>query len=153
MCELQGSVREGMVMFRLLLEDLKKNMENEKGAINSFCQGMQDAIAKTHAAMAMEVQRQFETKERLFRSQLVSLASVLPILQMHLLMCTTFSTSASKYEFLDLAYPMMERLTAVTQISPPVRPSQNANIKTNFRTEFTHALDAWVGASKVRVNI
>jgi hypothetical protein len=151
-CELQGSVREGMVMFKLLIEDLKKNMETEKSAINSFCQGMQEAIAKTHAAMAMEVQRQFETKERLFRTQLLSLASVLPILQMHLLMCTTFSTSASKYDFLDLAYPMMERLTAVTQISPAVRPSQNANIKTNFRTEFGNALDPWVGPSKVNAN-
>ncbi|CAB3362445.1 Hypothetical predicted protein [Cloeon dipterum] len=147
-CELQGSVREGMVMFRVLLDELKKNMECEKNSINSFCQGMQEAIAKTHAAMAIEVQRQFENKERLFRSQLVSLASVLPILQMHLLMCTTFSTSATKYEFLGLAYPMMERLSAVTQISPAVRPNQTATIKTNFRSEFGHALDAWVGPSK-----
>ncbi|XP_059490356.1 RING finger protein 207-like isoform X2 [Neocloeon triangulifer] len=147
-CELQGSVREGMVMFRLLLDELKKNMESEKSSINSFCQGMQEAIAKTHAAMAMEVQRQFETKERMFRTQLVGLASVLPILQMHLLMCTTFSTSATKYEFLGLAYPMMERLTAVTQISPSVRPNQNSNVKTNFRSEFGHALDPWVGPSK-----
>jgi len=139
-----------MVMFRLLLEDLKKNMDTEKTSINSFCQGMQEAIAKTHGAMVMEVQRQFESKERLFRTQLVTLASVLPILQMHLLMCTTFSTSASKYEFLDLAYPMMERLTAVTHISPAVRPTQNASVKTNFRTEFGHALDPWVGASKVQ---
>lgn len=93
--------------------------------------------------------RQFETKERLFRSQLVTLASVLPILQMHLLMCTTFSTSASKYEFLDLAYPMMERLTAVTQLGPSVRPAQTSQIRTNFRAEFSHALEPWVGMSKL----
>lgn len=64
-------------------------------------------------------------------------------------MCTTFSTAASKYEFLDLAYPMMERLTAVTQIGPPVRPSQTSQIKTNFRAEFSHALEPWVGMSKL----
>lgn len=64
-------------------------------------------------------------------------------------MCTTFSTAASKYEFLDLAYPMMERLTAVTQIGPPVRPSQTSQIRTNFRAEFSHALEPWVGASRL----
>jgi hypothetical protein len=58
-CELQGSVREGMVLFRTLLEELKKNMDLEKNTINSFCQGMQEAIAKTHASMIMEVQRYF----------------------------------------------------------------------------------------------
>ncbi|KAF4533083.1 hypothetical protein B566_EDAN017270 [Ephemera danica] len=149
-CELQGSVREGMVLFRTLLEELKKNMDLEKNTINSFCQGMQEAIARTHASMIMEVQRQFETKERLFRNQLVNLASILPILQMHLLMCTTFSTSASKYEFLDLAYPMMERLAAVIQLGPSVKPVQGSQIKTNFRAEFSHSLEPWVGMSKLR---
>lgn len=44
-------------MFKTLLEELQQNMESEKHTINSFCQGMQEAIAKTHASMIMEVQR------------------------------------------------------------------------------------------------
>jgi hypothetical protein len=44
-------------MFKTLLEELRHNMESEKHTINSFCQGMQEAIAKTHASMIMEVQR------------------------------------------------------------------------------------------------
>ncbi|XP_063220388.1 RING finger protein 207-like isoform X2 [Bacillus rossius redtenbacheri] len=55
-CELQNSVREGLLMFKTLLEELRQNMETEKHTINSFCQGMQEAIAKTHANMIMEVQ-------------------------------------------------------------------------------------------------
>ncbi|XP_063220389.1 RING finger protein 207-like isoform X3 [Bacillus rossius redtenbacheri] len=120
-CELQNSVREGLLMFKTLLEELRQNMETEKHTINSFCQGMQEAIAKTHANMIMEVQRQFETKERQFRGQLVSLSTVLPLLQLHLLLCSSFSTSANKYQFLDLAYPMMDRLASVSQLSHPLR--------------------------------
>lgn len=56
-CDLQNSVREGLLMFKTLLEELRRNMESEKHTINSFCQGMQEAIAKTHASMIMEVQR------------------------------------------------------------------------------------------------
>lgn len=55
------------------MDELRRNMDAEKHTINSFCQGMQEAIAKTHAAMIMEVQRQFESKERIYRSQLLLL--------------------------------------------------------------------------------
>ncbi|KAJ4439377.1 hypothetical protein ANN_07499 [Periplaneta americana] len=148
-CDLQNSVREGLLMFKTLLEELRRNMESEKHTINSFCQGMQEAIAKTHASMIMEVQRQFETKERQFRGQLVSLGTVLPLLQLHLLLCSAFSSSANKYQFLDLAYPMMDRLAAVSQLSQPLRPVQSSQIRTNYRSEFSHALEPWVGKSVI----
>lgn len=48
-------------------------MDSEKHTINAFCQGMQEAMAKTHATMIMEVQRQFESKDRIYRSQLLLL--------------------------------------------------------------------------------
>nr|CAD7434140.1 unnamed protein product [Timema monikensis] len=146
-CDLQNSVREGLLMFKNLLEELHHNMDTEKHTINSFCQGMQEAIAKTHSNMIMEVQRQFETKERQFRSQLMSLSTVLPLLQLHILLCSSFSSSANKYQFLDLAYPMMDRLAAVSQLSHPLRPVQSSQIRTNYRNEFSHSLEPWVGKS------
>ena len=65
--------------------------------------------------------RQHEVKDKLFRSQLASLGALLPIIQVHLLMCTTFSSSASKYEFLDLVFQLMERLAAIAHLSHPLR--------------------------------
>lgn len=65
--------------------------------------------------------RQYEVKDKLFRSQLASLGALLPIIQVHLLMCTTFSSSASKYEFLDLVFQLMERLAAIAHLSHPLR--------------------------------
>lgn len=65
--DLQSSVRDGLIALKGLLDELRRNMEQEKHTINTFCQGMQEAMAKTHAAMIMEVQRQFESKERTFR--------------------------------------------------------------------------------------
>lgn len=50
-------------------------MDTEKHAVNTFCQGMQEAMAKTHAAMVMEAQRQYESKERIYRSHLVALGT------------------------------------------------------------------------------
>lgn len=55
------------------MDELRRNMDSEKHTINTFCQGMQEAMAKTHAAMIMEVQRQFESKDRIYRSQLLVL--------------------------------------------------------------------------------
>ena len=57
LCEVQNSVREGLLMFKTHLEELRHNMDCEKHTINTFCQGMQESIAKTHSNMMMEVQR------------------------------------------------------------------------------------------------
>ena len=32
---------------------------------------------------------------------------------MHLIMCTTFSSTANKFEFLNMAYHLIDRLTAL----------------------------------------
>lgn len=119
--ELQNSIRDGLIMFKNLLDELRQNMDSEKHTINTFCQGMQEAIAKTHANMIMEVQRQYETKEKGFRNQLMTLGAVLPTLQIHSLLCTNFANAANKFQFLELAYVIFERLNAVTQLSHPLR--------------------------------
>lgn len=55
------------------MDELRRNMDTEKHTINTFCQGMQEAMSKTHAAMIMEVQRQYDSKDRVYRSQLLLL--------------------------------------------------------------------------------
>lgn len=54
---MQSSVRDGLLMFKNLLDELRRNMETEKVTVNSFCEGMRQAIAKTQASMIMEIQR------------------------------------------------------------------------------------------------
>ena len=76
---------------------------------------------KSTSPFVSTLHRQYESKDKLFRSQLSSLGSLLPIIQVHLLMCTTFSSSASKYEFLDLVFQLMERLAAIAHLSHPLR--------------------------------
>lgn len=143
--DLQSSVRDGLIALKGLLDELRRNMESEKHTINTFCHGMQEAMAKTHAAMIMEVQRQFESKERTFRAQLVALGTVMPVLQLHLVLCASFQTAANKYQFLELCPALLERLASVGQLSQPVRPLQSAIIKTNYRSEFAQSLEPWVG--------
>ncbi|KAI5712896.1 hypothetical protein M8J75_012177 [Diaphorina citri] len=145
LCEVQASVRTGLMNCRSSLDELQLNCDTEKMTIQSFCQGMIDAITKTQNSMIMEVQRQFEAKDRTFRSQLNFLSSSLPILQHHVLLCKTFSTHANKFQFLQLVYPMMERMTAVASLSQPMKQLQNSTIRTNYRTEFAHCLEPWIG--------
>uniref|UniRef100_A0A146KLE1 RING finger protein 207 n=3 Tax=Lygus hesperus TaxID=30085 RepID=A0A146KLE1_LYGHE len=143
--ETQGLVRAGVVACRTLLDELHHNTNSEKSTIHSFCQGMQDAIAKTQAAMLLEVQRQYESKERVLHSQLVNLSGVIPVLQAHLVLCHTFSNIATKFQFLDLVYPMIDRLTCISQLSQPIRPLQSSQIKTNYKSEFAQSLEPWIG--------
>lgn len=47
---------------------------------------------------------QYEEKDKAFKEQLSHLATLLPTLQVHLVICSSFLSLASKAEFLDLGY-------------------------------------------------
>ncbi|KAK2579398.1 hypothetical protein KPH14_003260 [Odynerus spinipes] len=145
-CELQAGVRDGVLALKSQLDELRHSLESEKRSLNSFCQGMQETITKTHASVLTELQRQFETKERMVRTQLLSLGSAFPVLQMHLMLCTAFTSGATKYQFLELAHPMLERLSRVAQLGHPSRPPLlAAHLKANYRNEFARTLQPFVG--------
>lgn len=55
-------------------------------------------------------------KDRSFRNQLVSLSVVLPILQQHIVLCQTFSTTANKYQFLEVVFSMIDRLSTISSL-------------------------------------
>ncbi|KAK4878645.1 hypothetical protein RN001_011151 [Aquatica leii] len=137
--DLQSSVRDGIIALKGLMDELRRNMDTEKHTINSFCQGMQEAIAKTHAAMIMEVQRQFESKERIYRSQLLycyaSFTTSFNIVY-------DFTSAANKYQFLELCPALIETISLC-------RSLQSSSIKTNYRSEFAQCLEPWVGKAAV----
>lgn len=146
LCELQAGVHDSLMALKSQLEELRHNLESEKRSLNSYCQGMQEAVTKTHTSVSAELQRQFETKERLVRGQLLSLGSAIPVLQMHLMLCTVFTSGATKYQFLELAHPMLERLGRVAQLGHPSRPPVLAgHFKINYRNEFARALQPFLG--------
>ncbi|XP_032669203.1 RING finger protein 207-like isoform X2 [Odontomachus brunneus] len=148
-CELQAGIRDGVLALKSQLDELRHNLESEKRSLSGYCQGMQEVITKTHASVVTEMQRQFETKERMVRSQLISLGSALPVLQMHLMLCTAFTSGATKYQFLELAHPMLERLGRVAQLGHPSRPPLlGAHIKTNYRIDFARALQPFIGQTQ-----
>ncbi|XP_011862094.1 PREDICTED: RING finger protein 207-like isoform X2 [Vollenhovia emeryi] len=148
-CELQAGIKDGVLALKSQLDELRHSLESEKRALTAFCQGMQEAITKTHAYVLAELQRQFDTKERMVRSQLLALGSALPVLQMHLMLCTAFTTGATKYQFLELAHPMLDRLSRVAQLGHPSRPPLlAAHIKTNYRADFARALHPYIGQAQ-----
>jgi len=149
-CELQAGIKDGVLALKSQLDELRHSLESEKRALTAFCQGMQEAINKTHAYVLAELQRQFDTKERMVRTQLLALGSALPVLQMHLMLCTAFTTGATKYQFLELAHPMLERLSRVAQLGHPSRPPLlAAHIKTNYRVDFARALHPYIGQVQI----
>ncbi|XP_018392247.1 PREDICTED: RING finger protein 207-like isoform X2 [Cyphomyrmex costatus] len=149
-CELQAGIKDGVLALKSQLDELRHSLESEKRALTAFCQGMQEAINKTHAYVLAELQRQFDSKERMVRTQLLTLGSALPVLQMHLMLCTAFTTGATKYQFLELAHPMLERLSRVAQLGHPSRPPLlAAHIKTNYRVDFARALHPYIGQVQV----
>lgn len=48
--------------------------------------------------------RQYQEKEKIFKKELSTLSTLLPTLHTHLVTCSAFTSSANRFEFLDLAY-------------------------------------------------
>lgn len=44
-----------------------------------------------------------------------------------------------------MANSMIDRLSAVTQLTQPQRPIQSSQIRTNYRNEFAQCLEPWIG--------
>lgn len=145
--ELQNSVRDGVILFKALLDELRKNMDMEKNNINNLAETIQENVRRIQEALLREVDTQYDAKAKLFRGQLCSLGSLLPIIQVHLLMCTSFASSASKYQFLELVFLLMERLAAIAHLSHPLRPGQSSQIRSNYRSEFYRSLELLLSSS------
>ncbi|XP_061457826.1 RING finger protein 207 [Rhineura floridana] len=139
--ELQTSTREAIVLLKAMIEEVRKSADEEETSINSLFSNMQEKLAERKKMLLKVVQSQYEEKEKAFKEQLAHLASLLPTLQVHLVTCSAFLSSANKAEFLDLGYQLMERLQKIVKLPHRLRPSQTSKINTEYRAEFAHCLE------------
>ncbi|KAM3824134.1 RING finger protein 207 [Vipera latastei] len=139
--ELQTSTREAIVLLKAMIEEVRNSAEEEETAINALFGSMQEKLAERKKILLKAVESQYEEKERAFRGQLAHLASLLPTLQVHLVTCSAFLSSANKAEFLDLGYQLMERLQRIVKQPHRLRPSQTSKINSEYRAEFAHCLE------------
>ncbi|XP_027299175.3 RING finger protein 207 isoform X2 [Anas platyrhynchos] len=139
--ELQTSTREAIVLLKAMIEEVRNSASQEETAINALFSGMQEQLSERKKALLKAVQSQHEEKEKAFREQLAHLASLLPTLQVHLVICSAFLSSANKAEFLDLGYQLMERLQRIVKLPHRLRPAQTSKINTEYRAEFARCLE------------
>ncbi|KAM9628876.1 RING finger protein 207 isoform 2-T2 [Morphnus guianensis] len=139
--ELQTSTREAIVLLKAMIEEVRNSASEEEAAINSLFGRMQEQLSERKKALLKAVQSQHEEKEKAFKEQLAHLASLLPTLQVHLVTCSAFLSSANKAEFLDLGYQLMERLQRIVKLPHRLRPAQTSKINSEYRAEFARCLE------------
>ncbi|XP_063293271.1 RING finger protein 207 [Pelobates fuscus] len=139
--ELQTSTREAILLLKAMIEEVRNSADLEETAINSLFSSMQEKLEERKKILLKAVQCQHEEKEMAFKEQLSHLASLLPTLQVHLVTCSAFLSSANKAEFLDLGYQLMERLQQIVKLPHRLRPSQSSKINTDYGSEFARCLE------------
>lgn len=101
---LQTATKEAIALLQSMVEEVRHSAAEEEAAIHALFGSMQDRMAERKALLLQTVQSQYEEKDKAFKEQLTHLASLLPTLQVHLVICSSFLSLASKAEFLDLGY-------------------------------------------------
>ncbi|XP_036415435.1 RING finger protein 207 isoform X2 [Colossoma macropomum] len=139
--ELQTSAREAIVLLKAMLGEVRANVEEEESAICNLFNSMREKLADRKRILLKAAQSQHEEKEKALKEQLSHLAALLPTLQVHLVTCSAFLSSANKYEFLDMGYQLMERLCRIVKLPHRLRPTQSSKINTDFRAEFARCLE------------
>ncbi|XP_060794224.1 RING finger protein 207 isoform X6 [Neoarius graeffei] len=139
--ELQTSAREAIALLKAMIGEVRANVDEEESAICTLFNSMQEKLAERKKVLLKAAQSQHEEKERAFKEQLSHLAALLPTLQVHLVTCSAFLSSANKFEFLDMGYQLMERLKKIVKLPHRLRPSQSSKINTEYRSEFARCLE------------
>ncbi|XP_078281645.1 RING finger protein 207 isoform X2 [Rhinoraja longicauda] len=139
--ELQTSTREAIILLKAMIDEVRLNANEEESSISSLFNSMQERLAEKKKMLLKTVQNQHEEKEKAFKEHLSNMAALLPTLQVHLVTCSAFLSSANKFEFLDLGYQLMERLQKIVKLPHHLRPTQSSKINTEFRPEFARCLE------------
>ncbi|KAM9429361.1 RING finger protein 207 [Salvelinus alpinus] len=140
--ELQTSAREAIILLKAMIREVRENVDEEESAISTLFNNMQEKLAERKKILLKAAQSQHEEKERAFKEQLSHLAALLPTLQVHLVTCSAFLSSANKFEFLDMGYQLMERLKKIVKLPHRLRPAQSSKINTEYRSEFARCLES-----------
>ncbi|XP_038603395.1 RING finger protein 207 isoform X2 [Tachyglossus aculeatus] len=138
---LQAATLEAIALLQAMLEEVRRSAAEEEGDIHALFSSMQEKLAERKTLLLKAVQTQHEEKEKAFKDQLSHLASLLPTLQVHLVTCSAFLSSANKAEFLDLGYELMERLQGIVTRPHRLRPAQSSKITSDHRAEFARCLE------------
>ncbi|XP_042365390.1 RING finger protein 207 isoform X1 [Plectropomus leopardus] len=139
--ELQTSAREAIVLLRAMIGEVCLNVEEEESAICTLFNSLQEKLAERKKILLKAAQSQHEEKEKALKEQLSHLTALLPTLQVHLVTCSAFLSSANKFEFLDMGYQLMERLKRIVKLPHRLRPVQSSKINTDYRNEFARSLE------------
>ncbi|XP_060897235.1 RING finger protein 207 isoform X3 [Labrus mixtus] len=139
--ELQTSAREAIILLRAMIGEVCLNVEEEESAICSLFNSLQEKLAERKKILLKAAQSQHEEKEKALKEQLSHLTALLPTLQVHLVTCSAFLSSANKFEFLDMGYQLMERLKRIVKLPHRLRPVQSSKINTDYRSEFARCLE------------
>ncbi|XP_056293166.1 RING finger protein 207 isoform X5 [Pseudoliparis swirei] len=139
--ELQTSAREAILLLRAMIGEVCVNVEEEESAICSLFSSLQEKLAERKKILLKAAQSQHEEKEKALKEQLSHLTALLPTLQVHLVTCLAFLSSANKFEFLDMGYQLMERLKRIVKLPHRLRPAQSSKINTDYRSEFARCLE------------
>ncbi|XP_041810927.1 RING finger protein 207 [Chelmon rostratus] len=139
--ELQTSAREAIVLLRAMIGEVCLNVEEEESAICTLFNSLQEKLAERKKILLKAAQSQHEEKEKALKEQLSHLTALLPTLQVHLVTCSAFLSSANKFEFLDMGYQLMERLKRIVKLPHRLRPAQSSKINTDYRSEFARCLE------------
>ncbi|XP_028849640.1 RING finger protein 207 isoform X2 [Denticeps clupeoides] len=139
--ELQTSAREAIVLLKAMINEVRANLEEEESAICTLFNSMQEKLAERKKILLKAAESQHEEKEKAFKEQLSHLSALLPTLQVHLVTCSAFLSSANKFEFLDMGYQLMERLKKIVKLPHRLRPAQSSKVHTEYRSEFARCLE------------
>uniref|UniRef100_A0A8C0K466 RING finger protein 207 n=1 Tax=Canis lupus dingo TaxID=286419 RepID=A0A8C0K466_CANLU len=131
--DMQGESRAHCVDLESAYVQGCERLEQAVLAVKALQTATREAIALLQA-MVEEVRRSAAEEE-------AAIHALFGSMQVHLVICSSFLSLASKAEFLDLGYELMERLQGIVTRPQHLRPAQNSKITSDYRAEFARCLE------------
>ena len=78
-------------------------------------------VSQKYKFWIIGIDSQYNSRGSHLRAQLSNVITMLPTVQMHLILCTFFTSTANKHEFITMAYQLIDRLAALNHLTYPLR--------------------------------
>ncbi|MFH4981965.1 hypothetical protein AB6A40_008674 [Gnathostoma spinigerum] len=148
----QDDIREQLQLRKRLAIELCESHRASCESIRQTYQEMFDAMLFVRDRLLKKLDEEKEKRERHFHEQMRYLIALQPSIRLYLLSSSIFCSSASKLDFLQSSNDLLKRIQGLLSMECE-KPQFTGEIEMNFREEFSHALEPYLGLSSVLMNL
>ncbi|CAB4057595.1 unnamed protein product [Lepeophtheirus salmonis] len=137
-----SSLQNVINKFQNFESDLHHNLEIQKTELKKKYLKITENIRSIYDDLIKELDNQYEIKNKEFQDEIAKIKNIIPTIQMHLLLMTSFTFTTNKLDFLSIVYEAIDRLNLLVHVKLPERKNLCSIVSVDNVSQFLNSIKA-----------